>query len=250
MAHQAALRRFELLGNAAGIIAALGNIGGHLMTSGRYDDALRHLRLAEARAQASPVEFAEQLALLPGVMGDVLTRLGRYAEATESMRRSKARRVSVFGSRSPQMVAACTGLAAALISLEDYTGAAEQLREAESICEQRGWKDVEGGDVHFQFGELATKQGRHRDALARFERCLAMHRGFYPGDHPLVSQTIHNIGLAQSALGMTGEARLSQKAANQTLRRSQTHCAGPDCKHQQRLDGTPLDQCAGCLCTS
>ena len=162
LAQQAALRRFELLGNAAGIIAALGNIGEHLMTSGRYDDALRHLRLAEARAQASPVEFSEQLALLPGAMGDVLACLGRNAEAVDLLQLCKARSVSFFGERSPQVIAVCTKLAKVLISIADYTGAAEQLREAEMIFEQRGWKDAEGGVVHARFGELAAKQGRPR----------------------------------------------------------------------------------------
>ena len=57
------------------------------------------------------------------------------------------------------------------------------------------------------------------------------------------------IGLAQSALGMTDEARLSQKAADQSFRRSQVHCAGPGCNLQQRPEGAPLDQCAGCLRT-
>ena len=230
-------------------IAALGNIGVLLMTAGRYAGALHHLRLAEARAQASSVEFAEQLALLPGTMGDVLARLGRYAEAVDVLHLCKTRSVSVFGRRGPQMIAACSGLAAALISLEDYTGAAEQLREAESICEQRAWEDLEGGAVHAHFGELAAKQGRHGDALERFERCLAVRRRFYPNDHPHMALVTRNIGIIQSALGMTDEARLSQKAADQTLRRSQTHCAGPDCEHRQWPDGTPLEQCAGCLRT-
>ena len=249
LAHKAALRRFELLGDASGCIAALGNVGELLMQAGKYDDALHHLRLAEARAQASPVEFAMQLTLLPGSMGAVLACLGRYAEAVDVLHLCKSRSVSVFGTRSPQVIAVCTKLAEALISLVDYTGAAEQLREAESICEQRGWKDLEGGDVHASFGELAANQGRLQDALARFERCLAVRRRFYPDDHPHMALVTRNIGIIQSALGMTDEARLSQKAADQTLRRSQTHCAGPDCKHRQRPDGTPLEQCAGCLRT-
>ena len=78
------------------------------------------------------------------------------------------------------MIAACTSLAAALIYPEDYIGAAEQLREAESLCEQRGWMDREGGNVHLTFGDLATKQGRHRDALERFELSLALRRRFFP----------------------------------------------------------------------
>ena len=69
LAHQECLRRYELLGDASGSIAALGNIGQRLTTAGRYDDALNHLRLAEALAQVSPVEFARELAMLPGSMG-------------------------------------------------------------------------------------------------------------------------------------------------------------------------------------
>ena len=33
------------------------------------------------------------------------------------------------------------------------------------------------------------------------------------------------------------------------LRRSQVICAGPGCENQQRPDGAPLGQCAGCLRT-
>ena len=210
---------------------------------------MHHLRLAEARAQASPVEFAEELAVLPGSLGDVFACLGRYAEAVDAMRLSKSRSISLFGRRSPQVIAVCGRLARALISLEDYTGAAEQLREAEVICEQRGWKDLEGGAVHAHFGELAAKQGRLQDALARFERCLAIQRRFYPDGHPYMALVTRNISIVQSALGMTDEARLSQKAADQSFRRSQVHCAGPGCNLQQRPDGGPLDQCAGCLRT-
>ena len=161
----------------------------------------------------------------------------------------KARSVSVFGRRSPQVSTACTSLAAALISLEDYIGAAEQLREAESICEQRGWMDPEGGGVHIRLEELATKQGRHGDALERFERGLALLRRFYPADHHLVVSALRYVGEAQSALGMADEAHRSLTAADLSTRRSQVHCAGPNCKLNQRHDGAPLDQCAGCLRT-
>ena len=58
LVNQASLRRFELLGDASGSIVALANIGELLMAAGKYDDALHHLRLAEARAQASPEDFA------------------------------------------------------------------------------------------------------------------------------------------------------------------------------------------------
>ena len=71
------------------------------MTAGRYDDALHHLRLAEERAQASPVEFAREPAALPGSVEEVLCCLGRFVEAADSMRRSEARCVSAFGRRSP-----------------------------------------------------------------------------------------------------------------------------------------------------
>ena len=161
----------------------------------------------------------------------------------------KARSVSVFGRRSPQVSTACTSLAAALISLEDYIGAAEQLREAESICEQRGWADPEGGDVHVRLGVLATKQGRHGDALERFELALALLRRFYPADHRLVVSALRRVGEAQSALGMYKQADRSRKEAYLYARRSQVHCAGPGCKLHQRPDGTPLHQCAGCLRT-
>ena len=221
------------------------------MLAGKYDDALHHLRLAEARAQASPVtvEFAKKLALLPRSMGDMLTCLGRYAEAVDVLHICKARSVSVFGRRSSKVIAVCTKLAYALIFLEDDTGAAEQLREAESISDQRGWRDLEGGSVHSCFGRLAMAQGRHQDALARFELSLASRRKLFPAGHILLASTMRAIAAAQSALGMTDEARLSQKAATHSFRRSETYCAGPDCKHSQRPDGTPLHQCAGCLRT-
>ena len=241
LAHQASLGRYDLLGSASGTIAALGNIGELLLTAGRYDDALRHLRLAEARAQASPIEFARELAVLPQLLGVVLARLGRYSEVVDVLHFCKARSVSLFGRRSPHVIAVCTKLAKALIFLEDYTGAAEQLREAEVICEQRGWKDLEGGNVHAHFGELTAKQGRLQDALARFERCLVVRRRFYPDEHPDSALITRNIGIIQAALGMTDEARLSQLAADHSFRRSQVHCAGLGCKLQQRPDGAPLD---------
>ena len=182
-------------------------------------------------------------------MGIVLTELGRYSEAVDTLHLCKARSVSFFGKISPQVIPVCTKLANALISIADYTGAVQQLREAEVICELRGWKDLQGGDVHAHFGELAAKQGRHVDALSRFERCLAIQRRFYPVDHPYMAFVTHSIGEAQSALGMPDEARISMAAAAYSLRRSQVNCAGPGCNLQQRPDGTPLDQCAGCLRT-
>ena len=197
LAHQACLQRCELLGNEYGSISALANVGELLMQAGKYDDALHHLRLAEARAQASPVEFARELAELTGSLGDAFACLGRYAEAADRMRRCKTRSLSVFGRRSPQSIISCSRLAAALTALEDYTGAAQQLCEAESICEQRGWMDTEGGDVHFQLGTLATAQGRHQDALERFQRSLALQRRFYPAEHQLIVSSLRCIGEAQ-----------------------------------------------------
>ena len=256
LAQKDALRRYELLGtDMAGMIGALINIGTLLAEMEQNGEALRHMRLAEARALAKPggdVEFARQLAAVALTIGGLLGSLERWDEALVSLRLSQTRMRTCAG--SPDFTIANVAnlnikIGHALYKLGDYAGAMAHFSAAESILKQRGWKDVVGSDLHSSMGEMAMEQGRHQDALDRFHRCLAIQRAFYPPDHPLLARTHFFVCMAQAALGKSSEAVASLQVSTWVTRRSQTRCAGPKCERKLREDGAPLDQCAGCLRT-
>ena len=118
LAHQACLRRYESLCDDSDIITALCNIGDLLVGVGRLEDALHHLRLAEARALESPLAFAPDLEIYYTSIGDAQFKLGRHAEAFDSMQCCKARIVARVGTRSPKLVSVCCNFARALLSLK------------------------------------------------------------------------------------------------------------------------------------
>ena len=59
-----------------------------------------------------------------------------------------------------------------------------------------------------------------------------------------------SLSFCHEGLGDAASAKVFlDEAISISRRRSQIHCAGPDCERRLRLDGAPLDQCAGCLRT-
>ena len=194
--------------------------------------------------------YGQLLATTAQTIGGVLGTLGRLSEACESFKVSQERHTRHYGKHSVPVARVSIDLGRALFQLGDLAGAAEQYHLAESIFERRGWTDADGAtNLLFFMGLLARSQGRPQESLDRLERCLAMQRKHLPPDHPLISRTLSALGLMQSSLGKGQASRISASESAFVRRRSQTHCARVGCVRRTRVDGAPLDQCAGCLRT-
>ena len=91
--------------------------------------------------------------------------------------------------------------------------------------------------------------GLNAEALALYERSLAIGRRLLPPTHPHLALSQENIARAQALLGDVAAANASIAASTAVARRSQVACAGPGCKLRLRPDGAPLDVCVSCRCT-
>ena len=231
-------------------------MGRLLCEMGQYEDALLYLQRAEERIMTSPrgdseLVFGRELGCIAESTGTIFHSQDRNEEALVSFRYSNARFTALYGKQAqPEVDVACSynNIGGVLLSLGDLTGAEAELRAAESIFAWRGWKDTESSDLHSNMGALAVKQERHREAIDRFARCLAIRRAVYPGDHPRLAQPLATIASIQAVRGDFDGALATESMAIDIRRRSQVACAA-GCKRKLRPDGAPLDQCAGCLRT-
>ena len=252
LAHQNVLRLCELTANDSGLICALTNIACQQKDGGRFKESLSNFRLAETRALAAPrgqIVHAAALARIARSAAIALSGLRRWDEALASARLGKARRIQLSGKRSAEAALCCQDVSTMLLGMGDLNGAMEELCETEFFFAQNGWEDPRGAEVLMHLGGVAIERGRHQDALEYLERSLTILRIFHPPDHSNFAFVRRKISRAQTALGLSHEAVASLAAATHVIRRSQLHCAGPNCELRQRPDGAPLDQCAGCLRT-
>ena len=191
LAARETLHRFELLGiDEGGIIQALCNAGMQLGIAGANAEALSYLSWGEARALAVPrgiAVYGAQLAQSASIMVCLLRHSGRADEALTVARRSHARLMKVPGRKcSLEMASSYLSHGDLLRDQEGTAGALTQYRSAECIFEERGWKDVIAAELHTALGLMARMQGRHHEALLRFERGLAIILQSYPADHYIV----------------------------------------------------------------
>ena len=227
-------------------------MGSQLHEAGQFDNALRHIRLGEARALAAPqgkFVCGHQLAIIAQTMGVVLMDQDRLGEARDSFLVCKERHAQSSGSGSVEAAAAALTAGEAMRRMGDSAGATQQIRAGASIFARRGWKDAEAANAHASLGVLAEDEGRLEEALEESEACIALQRQLYSMEHSRVVGTLRNLAQVLNKLGRTDEALLALRSRFFEIRRSQTHCAGLKCERKQREDGAPLDQCAGCLCT-
>ena len=105
------------------------------------------------------------------------------------------------------------------------------------------------GFCHAAIGDALRVAGRTSEALTSYTRGLDIVRTQLPADHPRIADLLRKVSQLHARLGNVADASASGAAATAARRRSQLDCAGPGCKRKLREDGTPLDQCAGCLRT-
>ena len=151
LAYQSAVRLAEVLWpDEPRTLTMMTNTSSQLLAVGRFDEALRLVRLAETRglaAQGRGVDVRDNLASSAYMEGAILSKLGRIEEALTSYRLSTARYVDVQGARCMKVALTSTYAGSMLVRLRDCAGAQVQFGAAESIFTERGWKDREGADL-------------------------------------------------------------------------------------------------------
>jgi CHAT domain-containing protein len=235
------LRRFETLGDSAGMAAALGNLGAGFYVAREYDSAEAYLvrsgdlaerigdyrtlgnavgtlgsvskdrgdlrRATELYARARPIRArtgdARGLAADQNNLGIVARELGDLPGARRAYEAALAANRSA-GRAGP----AATNLVnlGNVASLEgDYAEAAARYHEALATYRERGLR-ADAGGVLYNLGLLAMRRGDYRGAVAALAEGVGIYRGTGPvGDEIAARRSLAN---ARAAMGDLQGARV------------------------------------------
>ncbi len=175
------------------------NVGGVLYTQRRYEEALAEYQLALARQQDLLGESDPRVATTLNHIGNALMELERYDESEASCRRSLEIRERLFGDQHPMVAASLNNLGELERKRHNPTGA---LAYAEASLEIVGRSGGREEDVATTIAGWALRElGRSEEALARFERALAMRRESDGAHAPRVVDIELELARTRAALG-------------------------------------------------
>ena len=120
------------------------------------------------------------------------------------------------------------------------------------LLEERGASATnEFSDVLGCIATLQLDLGNEQLALDFIRRAVAAYAsGFFNKySDDFLQQTLKTQFFIETQLGLNAEAAATQARRTALLRRSQTHCAVPDCQRRVKADGASLERCAACLST-
>jgi CHAT domain-containing protein len=182
------LRRFEALGDSAGMAAALGNIGAGFYRSEELDSAEAYL--VRSRGLAESIGDYRTLGNAVGTLGSVSKDRGDLRRATEQYARASAIRERTGDSR---------GLAAdqnnlGLISEEvGDLAAARRAYEQALAANRSAGRAVPAAANLENLGNVANLEGEYAQAATRYREALAIYRE--AGNRLDAAQVLHNLGV-------------------------------------------------------
>jgi len=182
------LRRFEGLGDSAGIAAALGNLGAGFYITQEFDSAEAYLE--RSRALADRVGDHRTAGNALGTLGSVskdrgdLRRAGEfYARATELRQRSGDARGLAADQNNLGLIAQ---------ELGDLAGARDAFQRA--LLANRSAGRAEPAALNLvNLGNVASLESDYAEATRHYREALAIYRE--RGNRPDAASVLHNVGL-------------------------------------------------------
>ncbi|MEU6354995.1 BTAD domain-containing putative transcriptional regulator [Streptomyces sp. NPDC047072] len=192
--------------DARGVAQGLADTAAALRASGRYEEAVDHLR--EAMTAWRNLGDEDGRAAAVGNLGDVYLQAGMLDKAVEYVRRSLAldrARGDVWGQGI-----ALSNLGDAYQRLGRFDEAVACLEEALTVLREIGNRWVEGVTLDI-LGRAHGRLGRYGEAVSYFDHALKTHRDV--GNRWGEGHTLGNLGDVQLASGERESARSSWEQA-------------------------------------
>ena len=202
------LRRCELLGDSAGVGAALGNIGAGFYQAGDLDSAAAYF--ARARVLAERVGDHRTEGNAVGALASVQADRGEPRRAAELYARAAEIRVLTGDDRGAAADRNNLGLVAQTFG--DLDGARRAFSEALASNRRAGRDDPAAVNL-INLGNLASLEGDYPQAAARYREALALYRA--SGNRVKAAAALHDLGLLDLQRGdyRTALSTLSQAVA-------------------------------------
>ena len=249
-AYALALPLFNYTGDKMGVISTNISIAYEFSDTGKFEEGLRFLQQAEALLTDSTLarkEVAVESFRVLFCRGNLLQRQLRHDEALLSYLAAHEAQARRFGADSCEAAHLLVCVAGAYSNVRQMDAAVARFKNAAAIFERHG--KTSSTDYAFllhSYGCALAAQGKDEEALALFQRALALRHHLLPAAHPDNAATLSNIHIMLRSLGRPVEASMALSEAVAVTRRLQTHCSGPSCSRKLREDGAPLDVCIKC----
>jgi tetratricopeptide (TPR) repeat protein len=219
-AYEEALRIYEGAYGPADprLVRSLASLAWSWNVRGDYQKAQTYLDRASAITGKPGFDDAM---LKAGVMfsrADLLTRVGRYAEALDQARRALDLARSRLAPDHPFVGSLLNSVGYGYLRTGDAQQALDQFRASLEIFEsQSGPKSLDASTVTDSVGEALRELGRFEESLAMHEKALGVRRSFIDRDTDGTAWMIDNIGRAKAGLGRLEEAIVDfDRAASMT----------------------------------
>ena len=251
-----AMELFERAGSSLGILSVLCDSSAVYDKMGQQAEGLARLERADtllamvtgddSSCAYFKLHILQNRAVLQEGSGDNLGSLGSFQAAYLLAEK-------YYGLGSSGVASSMANLGSAHIRVRQLAKAVELLTRALALFRRLGMSETpQVATVLANVGKVAALFGHFRDALSHLNDSLSLSRRIYPRDHPfspIFSGALASISKVHGLLGRQSEALGAAAESGDMMRRLQTACAGRECARKLKLDGAPLDQCAGCLRT-
>ncbi len=210
------IRRRHLGAQHPEIARLLSQLGSVALERGELDLALERFERARTITEQSLAADHPDRATPLTYLGHALVAAGRHAEAITHYRLAQSLLEQAFGPDDPRLAVVASGLGGAAVVIADYPAARDGYETALRLRSSAFGDDHPAvAEIAFNLGEVAKRQGRHRDALARFRQALAV------WDRPQ-SDNGFLIGVALTGVGESLLSTGSPRQASTALERALT----------------------------
>jgi tetratricopeptide (TPR) repeat protein len=182
------LRRFELLGDSAGVAAALGNLGAGFYVAQEYDSA--EIYLERSRDVADRIADYRTGGNAVGTLGSVRKDRGDLRRASELYARASEIRERTGDARGLESDRNNLGLVAE--ALGDFAGARNAYAAALAANRAAGRAEPAATNL-INLGNVASLEGNYSEADAHYREALGIYRE--RGNRSDAASVLHNLGL-------------------------------------------------------
>jgi tetratricopeptide (TPR) repeat protein/CHAT domain-containing protein len=138
---------------------------------------------------------------------------GNPAEAKQFNEQALAIRRKVLGNKHPHVALSLRNLSDALFHLDEYDEALACREEALKICLAIAEKSIDVADLLHLVGKSQHQKKDYEEAVANFERAVAMRKELLGDKHPDTAEALVSLGTTLVHMGKFAEARRSLEQA-------------------------------------
>jgi len=189
------------------VALSLSYVGNALVDLGRYEEAERVFRRGLDIATRTSGAQHPRVASMHNGLGVVLYHLHRLEPAEQQYQLAYDLNLALLGPDHPDLLFSQGNIASCRRERGDLRGALEAMQRVEALVDEN-FPPVhrEVGITQHNIGELLALQRRHEEAIARFDRAIAVREEVHGADDRYVANSLTARGESRLALGRDAEA--------------------------------------------